>query len=416
MTDHGLQLGKSSTLDELCNSISEILRVPITIEDRNHHVLAYSIHDSATSDPARIATIMSHQVPQDVIDALWKQGSMALLSEESDPVMIPSIDNVGLHQRVAISVRRGTEVIGYIWALEKHPFSQEDLAFLKEAARSVSVKLIQWNDRRVAREEKHNEFFLGLLMGQFRDARTIQNQAQSLGVKLPTYLSVGVFGNDPTEPELFNKIRYITSTRQGLQVVFSLIYKDQLILLLGRDHVGGVTDMEFRLHLESMVGTLHKHLPSCQWNVGFGNVSSDYKKVKDSYQEALAVVKLRQTYDSELEQIYTYDKLGVFRYIYQLAEAYPAELLGTNCLKPIEDYDERHRTDLLQTLEAYLDSDGNMQEVAQNLHIHINTLTYRLGRISQVLDVNLRNPGERMDLYFELKLQKMLLTPRTHRK
>ena len=45
------------TLESLADTISEVLNSPVTIEDANHHVLAYSSHHPET-DPARIATIV----------------------------------------------------------------------------------------------------------------------------------------------------------------------------------------------------------------------------------------------------------------------------------------------------------------------------------------------------------------------
>lgn len=49
------------------------------------------------------------------------------------------------------------------------------------------------------------------------------------------------------------------------------------------------------------------------------------------------------------------------------------------------EYDLRNKTDMVQTLELYFDAGQKLQEAAQALHIHPNTLKYRLRRIEQVL-------------------------------
>lgn len=55
--------------------ISEVLQCPITIEDVNHRLLAYSTHDDRT-DQARISTIIGRRVPEKVINSLWKDGTI----------------------------------------------------------------------------------------------------------------------------------------------------------------------------------------------------------------------------------------------------------------------------------------------------------------------------------------------------
>ncbi|GIQ62769.1 hypothetical protein PACILC2_13370 [Paenibacillus cisolokensis] len=51
------------SLDTLAEAIYGALRCPVTIEDANHRLLAYSSHEDMT-DPARISTIMGRKVPQ----------------------------------------------------------------------------------------------------------------------------------------------------------------------------------------------------------------------------------------------------------------------------------------------------------------------------------------------------------------
>ena len=48
-------------------------------------------------------------------------------------------------------------------------------------------------------------------------------------------------------------------------------------------------------------------------------------------------------------------------------------------LDPLRDYDRRHRAELIPTLEAFLDCDGSWTRCAARLHLHVNTLRYRVG-------------------------------------
>ena len=87
------------SLEEFADVISEVLRCPITIEDANHRLLAYSTHDDRT-DPARIATIMGRRVPEKVINSLWKEGVIPALLNSREPVRVKTVDDIGLGNRV----------------------------------------------------------------------------------------------------------------------------------------------------------------------------------------------------------------------------------------------------------------------------------------------------------------------------
>ena len=104
-------------LEDVADHISEVLDCPITIEDINHRLLAYSTHSDYT-DPARTSTIIGRRVPEKVINKLWKDGTIPALMKTDEPIRVEQIDEVGLSSRVAISIWKNSEVIGFIWALE----------------------------------------------------------------------------------------------------------------------------------------------------------------------------------------------------------------------------------------------------------------------------------------------------------
>lgn len=50
----------------------------------------------------------------------------------------------------------------------------------------------------------------------------------------------------------------------------------------------------------------------------------------------------------------------------------------------LEQYDAEHQSDLVGTLAAFLDASGSWQRCAEQLHVHVNTLRYRLQRVEQL--------------------------------
>ncbi|GAA2246970.1 PucR family transcriptional regulator ligand-binding domain-containing protein [Streptomyces amakusaensis] len=73
-------------------------------------------------------------------------------------------------------------------------------------------------------------------------------------------------------------------------------------------------------------------------------------------------------------------------------------------LDPLREYDLRHRAELIPTLEAFLASDGSWTRCAQRLHLHVNTLRYRVGRIEQLTGRDLSRLEDKLDFFLALRM------------
>ena len=60
-------------------------------------------------------------------------------------------------------------------------------------------------------------------------------------------------------------------------------------------------------------------------------------------------------------------------------------------LAPLEAYDARRDTDLLDTLRVYVKTGGNITTTAETLFLHRNSVAYRLLRIQEVSGLELRD-------------------------
>ncbi|GAA0655800.1 PucR family transcriptional regulator ligand-binding domain-containing protein [Streptomyces thermocarboxydovorans] len=73
-------------------------------------------------------------------------------------------------------------------------------------------------------------------------------------------------------------------------------------------------------------------------------------------------------------------------------------------LDPLREYDRRHRAELISTLEAFLDCDGSWTRCASRLHLHVNTLRYRVGRIEQLTGRDLSRLEDKLDFFLALRM------------
>lgn len=79
--------------------------------------------------------------------------------------------------------------------------------------------------------------------------------------------------------------------------------------------------------------------------------------------------------------------------------------LRRRVLGPVFDYDAQHDGNLIATLTAFLDCSGSWAKAASLLHVHVNTLRYRIARIEELIGVDLSDFGQRVDVYLALRAQ-----------
>jgi DNA-binding PucR family transcriptional regulator len=72
-------------------------------------------------------------------------------------------------------------------------------------------------------------------------------------------------------------------------------------------------------------------------------------------------------------------------------------------LGPVLEHDRRTRADLLATLTEFLAWSGSWSRTAESLHLHVNTVRYRIERVEQLTGRDLSNFEDRVDVFLALK-------------
>ena len=142
-------------------------------------------------------------------------------------------------------------------------------------------------------------------------------------------------------------------------------------------------------------------------SVGIGRPAHGIQGIRRSHQEARQALTLgRRLYGGG--RITDFDALGIYRLILaaeQLPElkAFQDEALGT-----LLAYDQAHRSQLTQTLEAFFAANCSPKETAALLQVHRNTVLYRLDRIAEITGLALDDPDTRLRLHLALHVRMAL--------
>jgi GAF domain-containing protein len=78
-------------------------------------------------------------------------------------------------------------------------------------------------------------------------------------------------------------------------------------------------------------------------------------------------------------------------------------------LGPVLDYDARRGTDLVGTLSAYFAAGSSPRHAAADLHVHVNTVSQRLERVSALLGETWQRPAQALEIQLALRLRQLLV-------
>ncbi|MEV0321099.1 PucR family transcriptional regulator [Streptomyces sp. NPDC050658] len=140
--------------------------------------------------------------------------------------------------------------------------------------------------------------------------------------------------------------------------------------------------------------------------VAAGTVREDFADFHRSYEEAVETLTLgREVHGSDFVRGYT--ELGVYRLLGQLPDAELRRLVD-DALGPLLGYDRSNEGSLVETLSAYLLDDRNGVAAAARLHVHYNTLRYRLRQIERLTGGLERHPMSRLQTELAVHARRML--------
>jgi len=154
---------------------------------------------------------------------------------------------------------------------------------------------------------------------------------------------------------------------------------------------------------DAVLNQARTEYPKVMLRCGVGNIAKDIENWRSSFRQAGQALEMARRLWSE-KPLY-YSDMSVYRLLFQLEHspeliAFQDEILGI--LLASENAGE-----MIHTLEAYFDHNGNLSQAADALFIHRNTLIYRLERFSEITHLDLAKPDDRLAVQLALRIFRM---------
>lgn len=371
-------------LSAVANSIAELLDAPVTIEDPDTIVMAYSGGEQAV-DEARIGTILSRQVPLKFRTALTAAGVFDRLNVTDDVIYV-DLPSAQMTPRAVVAVRDDGILVGSIWAAVRDVPTHEQEQVLHFAAPIVARLIGQERERSDASLRERREVMVRLLAGGAGAAEA----ARSLGLRAPLVVAAIAGPSEVIESGLARSVAIHLGAMAPRSITAHL--DDTTYAVVGADEARTQRILRDFLARSRKGGHL---------TVGLGG----------QVDEAQYLDRSRADADLVLDALLRAGSLGSVstlreRFADVLAVRSASFVAAHEQLSPLStlaDHDRAHDTHLVEAARAFLAAGGDVAAAAADIHVHPNTMRNRIRRAKDSCGVDLADFDTRLVLMLHLK-------------
>lgn len=141
--------------------------------------------------------------------------------------------------------------------------------------------------------------------------------------------------------------------------------------------------------------------------IGVSNIALQPRDYSKGYEEAKRAAEFAEQLGRKGEIVH-FNDLGILGILF---EAKNFESMKDYCdryLGTLIEYDNANKKELIHSLQVYLDNESVIQAAAEQLHVHYNTLRYRINRIEEITGLNLTNPQHKLNFRISLMIYNLI--------
>ncbi len=160
---------------------------------------------------------------------------------------------------------------------------------------------------------------------------------------------------------------------------------------------------------EAVLREMESALAGYTFALGRSRIATDPGELPRAAGEALLAANVAEGSSPE-GALLAFEQTGAYRLLLGTMTENPSELqrFYAETVEPLVAYDEQYETELLQTLETFLEADGNVAGTAQRLFTHRHTIYYRLERVRELTGLDVSSSDGREKLSLGLKAMRVL--------
>lgn len=278
-----------------------------------------------------------------------------------------------------------------------------DRTAAQRGAGALALEFAREQAVQAAEDRLRGDFLAQVLSGSPADQASTVQRGQELGYALQApHLALLVHIDGASPAELARAQANLQNDLVRRSIAAPISRRETALLCLLPASAGGARPREMIDQLRERL-LLDHHSVVIAYGTPAGSMAEWRRSVEEAEQ---ALLLGRQLFGSD--RVLAFQDLGVYRLLVRLREAPELWAFYRETLAKLVDYDRRQHADLIKTLEAYFNHLGNLRATSEALHVHRNTLLYRLERIQEISGSDLDNADEHFALWLALRAHRIL--------
>jgi hypothetical protein len=376
----------------LANAVSAAIGGAVAIEDLEQHVLAYSSIEGQRIDPLRERGILDRQVP----DYPHNRAQYLQVLRDTGVARFPALEDE--FPRTAVAIRAGDMPLGTIWAIEgERGLDSTGEQALLEGARIAAMHMLRGHDLNEREQHLRGEVLRAVLAG----VRPADDADDKLGLVPGSEISLIAFALIDPEQQgpLLTRIG-VAATR------YLLAYQPEAVTTTTTHGVYVLVPGSGEATRRLAEGALR----SLQQATGSGvraAVTASTRDVRDLPAlrgEADAVLRAAATDDGAPSVAAVADVHAQILLDRVARELTRDPRLNHPGIKEMAEHDQKHGTEYGGSVLTWLDCQGDVSAASARLHVHANTLRYRLRRAEERFGLDLGDSDTRLSMLLQLRL------------
>jgi len=192
---------------------------------------------------------------------------------------------------------------------------------------------------------------------------------------------------------IWESIEHFVATRASDAIVSAR--ESEVVIVAAAPDEPGPAAMDARRLAHACLARLAELFPAAKVVIGIGGPCRDPREVARSYAQAQRTTQTLKRLGRQ-GTVSAFGDLGILRLLLQVPDLSELRSFAADVLGKLAVHEQEHKSEYLTTLACYFRENNSPQRASRILHVHPNTVAYRVKRIEEITGLRLDNYTDRL--------------------
>ncbi|WHY01974.1 PucR family transcriptional regulator [Neobacillus sp. DY30] len=409
-------------IDRILSMLSETINNPIIFVNEDWKLVDFTEHMNNKVPLSYCLDLVKNRpaFPKEFVDSIPKN-----VSEMKKTIQrIYYLEDIEVNCRI-LPVAAASYIYGYIivWQTVSE-LTEFDFIILEQASTNIALERIKAKEIEEVKLKIRQDFFDDLLTGKITSSETIHTLSEMHGLH-SNYMYYCIVINiqseelEKYEDMVARRVSLENKARKCVELIYDYANKadgevtcihrnNRIIILIGQhENRPAVSVNEAKQYTNNLYSILNKQISNSNFLIGIGRQYETIHSLHKSFSEANESIRLMQKFENS-GGVSHFEDHSIYHFLDSNIKAPDLEEFFMKQLGKIYEHDQLHGTSYIITLENYFQNNLNISETAKAMFLHRNTLIYRIEKIKEILNSDLKNSEELLQIQLALKIFRLL--------